>query len=68
MSIALKQTFDATPNPKLVIAVGACGISGGIFGQSYASCGGVDAVVPVDVYILVVLPDPRHCSAAYCWL
>lgn len=59
MAIALKQTYDATPGPKLVIAVGACGISGGIFGQSYASCGGVDTVVPVDVYIPGCPPGPE---------
>lgn len=59
MAIALKQTYDATPSPKLVIAVGACGISGGIFGQSYASCGGVDTVVPVDVYIPGCPPGPE---------
>ena len=59
MAIALKQTYDATPSPKLVIAVGACGISGGIFGYSYASCGGVDTVVPVDVYIPGCPPGPE---------
>jgi Ni,Fe-hydrogenase III small subunit len=59
MAIALKQTYDATPNPKLVVAVGACGISGGIFGQTYASCGGVDNVVPVDVYIPGCPPGPE---------
>jgi Ni,Fe-hydrogenase III small subunit/formate hydrogenlyase subunit 6/NADH:ubiquinone oxidoreductase subunit I len=59
MAIALRQTYDATPGPKLVIAVGACGISGGIFGQTYASCGGVDTVVPVDVYIPGCPPGPE---------
>jgi Ni,Fe-hydrogenase III small subunit len=59
MEIALKQTYDATPAPKLVVAVGACGISGGIFGQSYASCGGVDKVVPVDVYVPGCPPGPE---------
>jgi len=59
MANALKQTYDATPDPKLVIAVGACGISGGIFGQSYASYGGVDTVVPVDVYIPGCPPNPE---------
>lgn len=59
MEIALRQTYDATPDPKLVIAVGACGIGGGIFGTSYASRGGVDAVVPVDVFIPGCPPRPE---------
>lgn len=59
MEIALKQTYDATPGPKLVIAVGACAIGGGIFGRSYASCGGVDNVVPVDVFIPGCPPRPE---------
>ena len=59
MEIALKQTYDATPGPKLVVAVGACAIGGGIFGRSYASCGGVDTVVPVDVYIPGCPPRPE---------
>ncbi len=59
MEIALKQTYDATPEPRLVVAVGACAISGGIFGKSYASCGGVDTVVPVDVYIPGCPPRPE---------
>jgi len=59
MEIALRQTYEATPYPKLVVAVGACAIGGGIFGKSYASCGGVDAVVPVDVYIPGCPPRPE---------
>ncbi|HSB25494.1 MAG TPA: formate hydrogenlyase, partial [Burkholderiaceae bacterium] len=39
MAVALKRTYDATPDPKLVVAVGDCGCSGGIFGEGYASCG-----------------------------
>ena len=37
MELALRKTYDATPDPRLVVAVGACGCSGGIFGQNYAS-------------------------------
>jgi Ni,Fe-hydrogenase III small subunit/formate hydrogenlyase subunit 6/NADH:ubiquinone oxidoreductase subunit I len=59
MEIALRQTHEATADPKLVVAVGACGIGGGIFGKSYASCGGVDTVVPVDVYIPGCPPRPE---------
>lgn len=59
MELALKKTYDATPEPRLVVAVGACGCSGGIFGVNYATCGGVDAVIPVDVYIPGCPPNPH---------
>ncbi len=59
MAIALKRTYDATPEPKLVVAVGDCGCDGGIFGQSYASLGGVASVIPVDVAIPGCAPPPR---------
>ena len=51
MEIALKRTYDATPPPKLVVAVGDCGCNGGIFGESYASLGGIGKIIPVDAYI-----------------
>jgi Ni,Fe-hydrogenase III small subunit/formate hydrogenlyase subunit 6/NADH:ubiquinone oxidoreductase subunit I len=59
MELALKNTYDATPEPRLVVAVGACGCSGGIFGQNYATVGSVDRVVPVDVYIPGCPPNPH---------
>jgi Ni,Fe-hydrogenase III small subunit len=58
MVIALKRTYDATPDPKLVVAVGDCGCSGGIFGESYASLGRVSNVIPVDVAIPGCPPAP----------
>ena len=51
METALKRTYDATPDPELVVAVGDCGCTGGIFGESYASCGKISNVIPVDVAI-----------------
>src|SRR5467141_5084810 len=58
MEIALKRTYDATPEPKLVVALGDCGCSGGIFGESYASCGRVSNVIPVDVPVQGCPPTP----------
>jgi Ni,Fe-hydrogenase III small subunit len=58
MEIALKRTYAATPDPKLVVAVGACGCTGGIFGESYASCGGVGNIIPVDVAVPGCPPAP----------
>jgi Ni,Fe-hydrogenase III small subunit len=58
MAIALKRTYDATPEPKLVVAVGDCACSGGIFGESYATLGRVANVIPVDVEIPGCPPTP----------
>lgn len=63
MEIALKRTYDATPDPKLVVAVGDCGHNGGIFGESYASLGGVGAVIPVDAVIPGCPPTPNDLLA-----
>src|SRR3989338_10639458 len=58
METALIRTYNATPNPKFVIAVGDCGYNGGIFGESYASLGGIGKIIPVDVYIHGCPPKP----------
>lgn len=58
MELALRRTYDATPDPKLVVAVGDCGCDGGIFGESYASCGRVANVIPVDVAVPGCPPPP----------
>jgi len=58
MELALARTYEATPAPKLVVAVGDCGRDGGIFGASYASCGGVASVLPVDVVVPGCPPAP----------
>jgi Ni,Fe-hydrogenase III small subunit len=58
MQTALLRTYDSTPNPKWVIAVGDCGACGGEFGTSYASCGAVSNVIPVDAVIPGCPPSP----------
>lgn len=58
LEIALRRTYDATPEPKWVVAVGDCGCSGGMFGESYASSGKVSNVIPVDVEVPGCPPTP----------
>ncbi|WP_283745483.1 NADH-quinone oxidoreductase subunit B family protein [Sideroxydans sp. CL21] len=58
MEIALKRTYDATPEPKLVVAIGDCACDGGIFGESYATRGKISNVIPVDVVVSGCPPTP----------
>ena len=58
MEQALRRTYDAVPEPKLVVAVGDCGCDGGIFGENYASCGRVANVIPVDAAVPGCPPAP----------
>ena len=60
METALLRTYDATPEPKLVVAVGGCGCTGGIFGEGYASRGRVANVIPVDVAVPGCPPSPTR--------
>jgi len=60
MRQALERTFNATPEPKWVIAVGSCAIDGGIFAESYAVAGGVKEVIPVDLHIRGCPPSPKE--------
>jgi Ni,Fe-hydrogenase III small subunit len=58
MEAALQRTWEAMPNPKWVIASGSCACDGGEFGVSYASCGAVENVIPVDLRIPGCPPTP----------
>jgi Ni,Fe-hydrogenase III small subunit len=58
MREALARTYNATPDPKWVVAVGDCAVDGGIFAGSYAVTGGVKDVVPVDLHIRGCPPRP----------
>ena len=65
MAPRLRMVYDQMPDPKYVIAMGACAITGGLYVDSYNVLPGVDGIIPVDVYVLmymcqVVLPDLRH--------
>ena len=58
MREALKRTYDATPDPKWVVAVGDCAVDGGMFAGGYACIGGVSSVVAVDLHIRGCPPRP----------
>jgi Ni,Fe-hydrogenase III small subunit len=60
MREALERTYNATPDPKWVVAVGDCAVDGGIFSGSYAVVGGVSGVVPVDLHIRGCPPRPTQ--------
>jgi Ni,Fe-hydrogenase III small subunit len=64
MEEALRRTYDAMPEPKLVVAVGDCGCTGGIFGETYASRGRVSNVLPVDVAVPGCPPRPAAIMQA----
>lgn len=64
MELALRLAYDAMPHPKLVVAVGECACTGGLFGASYASCGQVSNVIPVDVTLSGCPPPPRDILRA----
>jgi Ni,Fe-hydrogenase III small subunit len=64
MREALERTYNATPDPKWVVAVGDCALDGGLFAGSYACVGGVSAVVPVDLYIRGCPPTPTSILKA----
>jgi Ni,Fe-hydrogenase III small subunit len=58
MAVPLRKTWEATPDPKLVVAVGDCARTCGVFRGSYAVAGSVDAIVPVDVFVDGCPPEP----------
>lgn len=58
MEVALRKTYDATPDPKLVVAVGECAQTCGVFKGSYAVAGSVDKFIPVDVFVHGCAPEP----------
>lgn len=58
METALLRTYEAMPEPRLVVAAGACPRDGGIFGASYACRGGIAGLLPVDVWVPGCPPEP----------
>ena len=64
MEQALRRAYDAVPDPKLVVAVGDCGCTGGLFGECYASRGRISNVIPVDVAVPGCPPEPLRLMQA----
>jgi Ni,Fe-hydrogenase III small subunit len=60
MEAALRRTYEATPDPKLVLATGDCACTGGIFGENYASRGRISNIIPVDVAVPGCPPSPTR--------
>ncbi len=60
MREALLRTYNATPDPKWVVAVGGCAVDGGIFAGSYAVAGGVKDIIPADLHIRGCPPSPTE--------
>ena len=58
MELALRIAYEAMPDPKLVVAVGDCGCTGGVWGETYATCGAVSKIIPVDVAVPGCPPPP----------
>jgi Ni,Fe-hydrogenase III small subunit len=58
MEVALRKTYDATPDPKLVVAIGDCAQTCGVFKGSYAVAGSVDQILPVNVFVQGCPPEP----------
>ena len=66
MQLALRKTYDAVPEPKIVIAVGACAISGGPYLDHPEVANGVEGRLPIDLYIPAVRPIRSPSSTACC--
>jgi len=70
MAPVLKRIYDQTPDPKMVVVVGACGITGGVFHESYNLAGPVDNIIPVDVYVpgCAARPEAIIYGMAKAWI
>ncbi len=70
MEDKLRRIYELTPDPKIVIAVGTCGISGGVFHESYNLVGPIDRIIPVDIYVPGCPPRPEAIIDAFvkAWL